>query len=141
MDPLQGTNERTDTSSKRQSKLVDINNTIGQSSFYDCFEYSPTEKHDAMKPDSDTEEDGNWIELFTWLLLLILFRLLVSDIGQHGSITFDGITSLGTSAIDAPKSATEIQRKMSELNASHIDDSVGMKVSVSIPSCYEGFVA
>lgn len=65
----------------------------------------------------------------------------MSDIGQHGSITFDGITSLGTSSINAPKSEVEIQRKMSELNASHNDDTVGMKVSVSIPSCHEGFVA
>lgn len=58
LDTLQTQNEIPDLSSKRQSKLVDINNKIGQSTFYDCLEYSPTEKHDPMKPDSDTEEDG-----------------------------------------------------------------------------------
>lgn len=63
----------------------------------------------------------------------------MSEIDQDGT-TFNGVTSLGSSSINAPKSEIEIQRKMCELNANHRDDSVGLKVSVTIPSCHEGYV-
>lgn len=64
---------------------------------------------------------------------------LVSEIDQDGT-TFNGVTSLGSSSINAPKSEIEIQRKMSELNSNHTDDSIGLKVSVTIPSCHDGYV-
>lgn len=66
---------------------------------------------------------------------LICITVLVSDIDQDCTI-FSGVTYLGAAAINAPKSKNEIHRNMSELN----DNSVGLEVSVSIPSCPEGLV-
>ncbi|KAJ6641996.1 Rab GTPase-activating protein 1 [Pseudolycoriella hygida] len=97
-------------------------NKVGQSVFYDCIDLSPTaEKHDNMKPErSDTEEE-------------------MSDIDQDCTI-FAGIIYLGAATINAPKSEVEIQRNMSELNSCTDPNNPGIKVSVSIPSCSEGFV-
>ncbi|XP_059620211.1 rab GTPase-activating protein 1-like isoform X2 [Phlebotomus argentipes] len=61
----------------------------------------------------------------------------VSEIDQDCTI-FSGVTYLGAANINAPKSETEIHRNMSELN--NISNSVGLKVSVSIPTCSEGLV-
>lgn len=64
----------------------------------------------------------------------------MSDIDQDCTI-FSGVTYLAAATINAPKSEVEIQRKISELNGIHHDnDSVGLKVSVSIPSSSEGLV-
>lgn len=63
----------------------------------------------------------------------------VSEIDQDCTI-FSGVTYLASATINAPKSETEIQRKISELNLSYDDDSIGLKVSISIPSCSEGLV-
>ncbi|XP_037044967.1 rab GTPase-activating protein 1-like isoform X2 [Bradysia coprophila] len=97
-------------------------NKVGQSVFYDCIDLSPTaEKQDDMKPErSDTEEE-------------------MSDIDQDCTI-FSGITYLGAATINAPKSEVEIHRNMSELNSISDANSVGLKVSVSVPSCSEGLV-
>jgi Rab GTPase-activating protein 1 len=59
---------------------------------------------------------------------------------KHQDCTiFAGVTYLGILAlINAPKSENEIHRNMAELN--NISDTVGLKVSVSIPSCSEGLV-
>uniref|UniRef100_A0A1L8DVR7 Putative ypt/rab gtpase activating protein n=1 Tax=Nyssomyia neivai TaxID=330878 RepID=A0A1L8DVR7_9DIPT len=95
-------------------------NKVGQSIFYDCLDLSPTaEKQDDMKPEqNDTEED-------------------MSEIDQDCTI-FSGVTYLGAANINAPKSETEIHRNMSELN--NISNAVGLKVSVSIPTCSDGLV-
>lgn len=95
-------------------------NKVGQSVFYDCTDFSSTaEKQDDMKPErSDTDEE-------------------MSDIDQDCTV-FAGVTYLGAATINAPKSETEIHRNMTELNA--ISDAVGLKISVSIPSCSEGHV-
>ncbi|XP_055687734.1 rab GTPase-activating protein 1-like isoform X2 [Lutzomyia longipalpis] len=61
----------------------------------------------------------------------------VSEIDQDCTI-FSGVTYLGAANINAPKSETEIHRNMSELN--NISNAVGLKVSVSIPTCSEGLV-
>lgn len=63
----------------------------------------------------------------------------MSDIDQDCTI-FSGVTYLASVTINAPKSEIEIQRKISELNLSYDDDAIGLKVSISIPSCAEGFV-
>lgn len=96
---------------------------VGQSIFYDCTELSSTtatgEKQDDMKPErSDTDEE-------------------MSDIDQDGTV-FSGVTYLGAVNVNAPKSDTEIHRNMTELNS--IPEAVGLKVSVSIPSCLDGLV-
>lgn len=96
---------------------------VGQSIFYDCTELSSTtatgEKQDDMKPErSDTDEE-------------------MSDIDQDGTV-FSGVTYLGAVNVNAPKSETEIHRNMTELNS--IPEAVGLKVSVSIPSCLDGLV-
>lgn len=96
---------------------------VGQSIFYDCTELSSTtatgEKQDDMKPErSDTDEE-------------------MSDIDQDGTV-FSGVTYLGSVNVNAPKSETEIHRNMAELNS--IPEAVGLKVSVSIPSCLDGMV-
>lgn len=63
----------------------------------------------------------------------------MSDIDQDCTI-FSGITYLGAATINAPKSEVEIHRNMSELNSISDPSSVGLKVSVSVPSCSEGLV-
>ncbi|GAB0100177.1 rab GTPase-activating protein 1-like [Sergentomyia squamirostris] len=95
-------------------------NKVGQSIFYDCLDLSPmAEKQDDMKPEqNDTEEE-------------------MSEIDQDCTI-FSGVTYLGAVKINAPKSETEIHRNMSELNS--LSNSTGLKVSVSIPTCSDGFV-
>ncbi|XP_037909187.1 rab GTPase-activating protein 1-like isoform X3 [Hermetia illucens] len=101
-------------------------NKVGQSVFYDCMDMSPisTEKQDDMKPEkSDTDEEFHLIS--------------VSEIDQ-GCTIFSGVTYLGASNINSPKSSTEIQRNMAELNSGSA--SAGLKVSVSIPSNSEGCV-
>lgn len=115
-------------------------NKVGQSVFYDCIDLSPTaEKQDDMKPErSDTEEESKFdcnVALSTALTYLFIS---VSDIDQDCTI-FSGITYLGAATINAPKSEVEIHRNMSELN-SISDATSGLKVSVSVPSCAEGFV-
>ncbi|XP_055297709.1 rab GTPase-activating protein 1-like isoform X3 [Sitodiplosis mosellana] len=105
-----------DAAANKQSDM----NKVGQSVFYDCLELSPTaEKQDFMKPEqSDTDDE-------------------MSDIDQDCT-EFAGVTYLGSAKINAPKSENEILRNINEMN-SH-SQSNGMKVSVSIPSCSEGYV-
>ncbi|XP_031628112.1 rab GTPase-activating protein 1-like isoform X2 [Contarinia nasturtii] len=95
-------------------------NKVGQSVFYGHLNLSPmAEKQDFMKPEqSDTDEE-------------------MSDIDQDCT-EFSGVTYLGSAKINAPKSENEILRNINEMN-SH-SQSNGMKVSVSIPSCSEGYV-
>lgn len=63
----------------------------------------------------------------------------MSDIDQDCTI-FAGVTYLGAAAINAPKSEIEIHRNMSELNQISEASDVGLKVSISIPTCSEGLV-
>lgn len=101
-------------------------NRVGQSVFYDCIDASPggvgggvEEKQDIMKPEkSDTDEE-------------------VSDIDQ-GCTIFSGVIYLGAANINAPKSDIDIYRIMNELNSN--SESVGLKISVSIPNCSDGLV-
>ncbi|XP_050337133.1 rab GTPase-activating protein 1-like isoform X1 [Bactrocera neohumeralis] len=101
-------------------------NRVGQSVFYDCIDASPggvgggvEEKQDIMKPEkNDTDEE-------------------VSDIDQ-GCTIFSGVTYLGAANINAPKSEIDIYRIMNELNSN--SESVGLKISVSIPNCSDGLV-
>lgn len=58
------------------------------------------------------------------------------DVLQDCTI-FNGVTYLGTVTVNAPKSETEIQRNMVDLNEQIVE---GIKVSVSIPSCSDGCV-
>ncbi|XP_004525660.1 rab GTPase-activating protein 1-like isoform X2 [Ceratitis capitata] len=102
-------------------------NRVGQSVFYDCIDASPggvggagvEEKQDLMKPEkNDTDEE-------------------VSEIDQ-GCTIFSGVTYLGAANINAPKSEIDIYRIMNELNSN--SESVGLKISVSIPNCSDGLV-
>ncbi|XP_018785766.1 PREDICTED: rab GTPase-activating protein 1-like isoform X3 [Bactrocera latifrons] len=61
----------------------------------------------------------------------------VSDIDQ-GCTIFSGVTYLGAANINAPKSEIDIYRIMNELNSN--SESVGLKISVSIPNCSDGLV-
>ncbi|XP_058066260.1 rab GTPase-activating protein 1-like [Anopheles bellator] len=117
---------------------------VGQSVFYDCLDSSPlTEKKDDMKPDTGGGGDGG-SETDEEL----------SDIDQDCTI-FSGVTYLGASRINAPKSEREILQKVSEMNAGggmvpsggappaiggHDSSPLGLKVSVSVPTCSEGLV-
>ncbi|XP_067644061.1 rab GTPase-activating protein 1-like isoform X2 [Eurosta solidaginis] len=106
-------------------------NRVGHSVFYDCIDASPgmvsggggggsvEEKQDLMKPEkNDTDEE-------------------VSEIDQ-GCTIFSGVTYLGAANINAPKSEIDIYRIMNELNSN--SESVGLKISVSIPNCSDGLV-
>lgn len=69
----------------------------------------------------------------------ILLYYTVSDIDQDCT-SFSGVTYLASATINAPKSEMEIQRKITELNTIHGDDDVGLKVSISVPSCSDGLI-
>ncbi|XP_035792291.1 rab GTPase-activating protein 1-like [Anopheles albimanus] len=114
---------------------------VGQSVFYDCIDSSPmTEKKDDMKPEGERSDETDE-EL--------------SDIDQDCTI-FSGVTYLGASRINAPKSEREILQKVSEMNTGGggsgtggrmppsvnggSESPLGLKVSVSIPNCSEGLV-
>lgn len=84
-------------------------NRVGHSVFYDCL----------ASPVRPTETDDE-----------------LSDIDQECTI-FSGVTYLGATRINAPKSEKEILQKVAEMNAS---SPLGMKVSVSIPTRSEGLV-
>lgn len=84
-------------------------NRVGHSVFYDCL----------ASPVKPTETDDE-----------------LSDIDQECTI-FSGVTYLGATRINAPKSEKEILQKVAEMNAS---SPLGMKVSVSIPTRSEGLV-
>ncbi|XP_017485227.1 PREDICTED: rab GTPase-activating protein 1-like isoform X2 [Rhagoletis zephyria] len=111
---------------KSDDASISEHNRVGQSVFYDCIDASPggvggcvEEKQDVMKPEkNDTDEE-------------------VSDIDQ-GCTIFSGVTYLGAANINAPKSEVDIYRIMNELNSN--SDSVGLKISVSIPNCSDGLV-
>ena len=62
----------------------------------------------------------------------------LSDVQQECTI-FNGVTYLGSAAINAPKSEGEIQRNMNILNAEQ-SLNVGIKVSVSVPGSSQGCV-
>lgn len=79
-----------------------------------------SEKHDESKSDF-----GDDIDVF-------------EDVQQECT-NFDGICYLGSAAINAPKSESEIQRNMAILNEQS-SEQVIMKVSVSVPSSSEGIV-
>lgn len=61
----------------------------------------------------------------------------VSDIDQECT-KFSAVTYLGAVNINAPKSETEIRRKMSEMNA--LCSNTGIDVSISVPNGPEGVV-
>ena len=61
----------------------------------------------------------------------------LSEIDQECTI-FSGVTYLGAAGINAPKSEKEIHRTMMEMNSSA--GTIGLKVSVSIPTKSEGLV-
>ncbi|XP_048505737.1 rab GTPase-activating protein 1-like isoform X4 [Athalia rosae] len=96
---------------------------VGHSKFY---ETTPNmvapEKQDPMKPDDYVEE-----EVFP-----------VSNVQQECTM-FNGVTYLGSAAINAPKSEGEIQRNMAILYAEQAPN-LAIKVSISIPSCSQGSV-
>lgn len=102
-----------------------------------------------MKPErSDTDEESECVfRIISMILieaedrinLIFISFLTVSDIDQDCT-SFSGVTYLASATINAPKSETEIQRKISELNAFYDDDSVGLKVSISIPFCADGLI-
>lgn len=99
-----------------------------------------TEKQDDMKPEkSDTDEECKYsvFEHTKSDLATVVHLISVSEIDQ-GCTIFSGVTYLGASNINSPKSSTEIQRNMAELNSGSA--SAGLKVSVSIPSNSEGCV-
>ncbi|XP_014248994.1 rab GTPase-activating protein 1 [Cimex lectularius] len=60
----------------------------------------------------------------------------ICDVLQDCTI-FDGVSFLGGLSINAPKSDTEIQRNISTMNE---QVEVGIRVSISIPSCSDGCV-
>lgn len=92
------------------SGLQSPENRVGHSVFYDCLDSTS-----PMRPETDDE---------------------LSDIDQECTI-FSGVTYLGATRINAPKSEKEILQKVAEMNAS---SPLGMKVSVSIPTRSEGLV-
>ncbi|XP_050073438.1 rab GTPase-activating protein 1 [Anopheles maculipalpis] len=131
----------TDTTPNALLSPEGIGRGVGQSVFYDCLDSSPlTEKKDDMKPvggaaavaAGETDEE-------------------LSDIDQDCTI-FSGVTYLGASRINAPKSEREILQKVTEMNGGGVgggsctgmgsgsDSPLGLKVSVSIPTCSEGLV-
>uniref|UniRef100_A0A182MDF6 Rab-GAP TBC domain-containing protein n=1 Tax=Anopheles culicifacies TaxID=139723 RepID=A0A182MDF6_9DIPT len=128
----------TDTTPNALLSPEGIGRGVGQSVFYDCLDSSPlTEKKDDMKPvgggaaaAGETDEE-------------------LSDIDQDCTI-FSGVTYLGASRINAPKSEREILQKVTEMNGggdgastgpcSGSDSPLGLKVSVSVPTCSEGLV-
>ncbi|XP_017764790.1 PREDICTED: rab GTPase-activating protein 1-like [Eufriesea mexicana] len=96
---------------------------LGQSKFYDvssCMVAS--EKQDIMKPEDYIDEEINSL----------------AHVQQECTI-FNGVTYLGSAAINAPKSECEIQRNMNILNAEQ-SPNLGIKVSVSVPSSSQGSV-
>ncbi|XP_052896058.1 rab GTPase-activating protein 1-like isoform X1 [Anopheles moucheti] len=128
----------TDTTPNALLSPEGIGRGVGQSVFYDCLDSSPlTEKKDDMKPvgscAGETDEE-------------------LSDIDQDCTI-FSGVTYLGASRINAPKSEREILQKVAEMNGggdggcgdgsctgTGSDSPLGLKVSVSVPTCSEGLV-
>lgn len=142
---------RPPSSIRKNSKQLQVTETnkVGQSVFYDCVDLTPSpgDKQDAMRPDrSDTDEESNGHFLirrqsYFSILFIIMFRgiFAVSDIDQDCT-SFSGVTYLASATINAPKSETEIQRKISELNTIYDDDAMGLKVSISIPFCADGLI-
>ncbi|XP_063707665.1 rab GTPase-activating protein 1-like isoform X2 [Culicoides brevitarsis] len=97
-------------------------NKVGQSVFYDCMDASPageTTPGTKTKERSDTDDEE------------------VSDIDQECT-KFSAVTYLGAVNINAPKSESEIRRKMSEMNA--LCSNTGIDVSISVPNGPEGVV-
>ncbi|XP_015113735.1 rab GTPase-activating protein 1-like [Diachasma alloeum] len=92
---------------------------VGQSKFYDVV---TTEKQDEMKPDDYEDYELN----------------TMADFHQDCTI-FNGVTYLGSAAINAPKSEAEIQRNMAILSAEQTVN-LEIKVSVSVPSSSQGSV-
>uniref|UniRef100_A0A182XYL0 Rab-GAP TBC domain-containing protein n=1 Tax=Anopheles stephensi TaxID=30069 RepID=A0A182XYL0_ANOST len=134
----------TDTTPNALLSPEGIGRGVGQSVFYDCLDSSPlTEKKDDMKPVGGAAAGETDDEL--------------SDIDQDCTI-FSGVTYLGASRINAPKSEREILQKVTEMNGgggvgavagpagsgpgvgNGSDSPLGLKVSVSIPTCSEGLV-
>lgn len=58
---------------------------------------------------------------------------------QQECTIFNGVTYLGSTAINAPKLECEIQHNMNVLNAEQTLN-LGIKVSVSVPSSSQGSV-
>ncbi|XP_062540464.1 rab GTPase-activating protein 1-like isoform X2 [Armigeres subalbatus] len=121
---LQGLKARTAPTIVNNTQLGDSTpnvqspeNRVGQSVFYDCLDASPMVE---KRMTSETDED-------------------LSDIDQECTI-FSGVTYLGATRINAPKSEKEILQKVAEMNASSSLSPLGMKVSVSIPTRSEGLV-
>ncbi|KAK9306336.1 hypothetical protein QLX08_003024 [Tetragonisca angustula] len=96
---------------------------VGQSKFYDVTScVVASEKQDIMKPEDYIDEEINSL----------------AHVQQECTI-FNGVTYLGSAAINAPKSECEIQRNMNILNAEQ-SLNLGIKVSVSVPSSSQGSV-
>uniref|UniRef100_A0A182SLK8 Uncharacterized protein n=1 Tax=Anopheles maculatus TaxID=74869 RepID=A0A182SLK8_9DIPT len=93
----------TDTTPNALLSPEGIGRGVGQSVFYDCLDSSPlTEKKDDMKPVGGGAAAGETDEE-------------LSDIDQDCTI-FSGVTYLGASRINAPKSEREILQKVAEMN-------------------------
>lgn len=140
-------------------------NRVGQSVFYDCMDSATAairvatvdraagdsqeikEKQDIMKPEkNDTDEESKCLFIsFCFLdsnrvfydVHVRAFLSTVSEIDQ-GCTIFSGVTYLGRSNINAPKSEGEVYRIMSELNSGSCSE--GVKISISIPNCSDGLV-
>ncbi|XP_049297656.1 rab GTPase-activating protein 1 isoform X1 [Anopheles funestus] len=132
----------TDTTPNALLSPEGIGRGVGQSVFYDCLDSSPlTEKKDDMKPVGGCGAAAAAGETDDEL----------SDIDQDCTI-FSGVTYLGASRINAPKSEREILQKVTEMNGGGVggvggsstgtgsDSPLGLKVSVSVPTCSEGLV-
>ncbi|XP_015433686.1 PREDICTED: rab GTPase-activating protein 1-like isoform X2 [Dufourea novaeangliae] len=90
---------------------------VGHSKFYVGSCVIASEKQDIMKPEDYVDEAHD----------------------QQECTIFNGVTYLGSAAINAPKLECEIQRNMNILNAEQTPN-LGIKVSVSIPSSSQGSV-
>ncbi|XP_034948115.1 rab GTPase-activating protein 1-like [Chelonus insularis] len=111
--------ENLDNVDNKLIQSTQITKEVGKSKFYDL---GSTEKQDEMKP-----EDFDDCEISS-----------LADVNQDCTI-FNGVTYLGAAAINAPKSAAEIQRNMAILSA-ELTQSLEIKISVSIPSSSQGSV-
>lgn len=119
---------------------------VGQSKFYDVTScVVASEKQDIMKPEDYIDEGTNY-NFVNHEKYFAEYSIIycVSEINslahvQQECTIFNGVTYLGSAAINAPKSECEIQRNMNILNAEQ-SLNLGIKVSVSVPSSSQGSV-
>ena len=118
---------------------------VGQSKFYDVTScVVASEKQDIMKPEDYIDEGTNYNfvnheKYFTEYIIYYISEINSLAHVQQECTIFNGVTYLGSAAINAPKSECEIQRNMNILNAEQ-SLNLGIKVSVSVPSSSQGSV-